>query len=482
MIKKIFDKYNSSTIQAKASLWFLICAFLQKGISIISTPIFTRLLSTEEYGQYSVFVSWTSIATVFVSLNLYFGVYTQGLVKFESERKEYSSSLQGLTFTLVGIWSVIYLLFQEFWNKLFTLTSTQMLLMLIMIWTTAIFNFWSMEQRVDFKYKKLVIITIIVSIAKPLISILFIQLAKDKVTARIWGIVIVEMIMYFGLFVSQLYNGKKFFSKKFWSYALKFNLPLIPHYLASSVLGSTDRIMIKNMIGNEEVGIYSLAYSVSQIMVIFNTALLQTIEPWIYKKIKAKKVDDIKKVAYPSLIGIAIVNIILIAFAPEIITIFAPASYKNAIWVVPPIAMSVYFMFAYSFFAAFEFYYEKTNYISFATMIAAILNIILNYIFLKLYGYYAAAYTTLLCYIFYAVYHFYFMRKICKVNLDGALIYDIKILSFISVAFMGLGFLFLLTYSYVSIRYVSILLIFIIMFIKRKAILDFINEVLALKK
>ena len=46
----ITSKYRSLSVQAKAALWFTICSFLQKGISFITVPIFTRLMSTEEYG------------------------------------------------------------------------------------------------------------------------------------------------------------------------------------------------------------------------------------------------------------------------------------------------------------------------------------------------------------------------------------------------------------------------------------------------
>ena len=95
-VKKIYAAYRKFPIQVKASFWFLICAFLQKGISVITTPIFTRLLSASEYGKYSVFNSWLGIVGIFVSLNLTGGVYQQGLVKFEAEEKLFSSSLQGL--------------------------------------------------------------------------------------------------------------------------------------------------------------------------------------------------------------------------------------------------------------------------------------------------------------------------------------------------------------------------------------------------
>jgi O-antigen/teichoic acid export membrane protein len=133
MLSKAWNKYKRFPVQVRASFWFLICSFLQKGISVITTPIFTRLLSTAEYGQYSVFDSWLKIVTIFVSLHLYSGVYIQGLVKFSDDRKRYSSSLQGLTLLLCVGWTVVYLLFHEYWNRLFTLTTVQMLAMLVMI-------------------------------------------------------------------------------------------------------------------------------------------------------------------------------------------------------------------------------------------------------------------------------------------------------------------------------------------------------------
>lgn len=478
----LVNKYRNLPIQIRASFWFLICAFLQKGISSITTPIFTRLLSTAEYGQFSVFNSWYSIISIIVSLNLWGGVYMQGLVKFDKERKEFASALQGLTFTLTLGWTIIYLSFHDFWNNLFSLTTVQMLAMLIMIWLTSAFSFWTGEQRLELKYKRMVIITLIASVLKPVVGIVFVILADDKVTARILGLALVELVAYLGCFIVQMVRGKKFFSKKFWRYALLFNLPLVPHYLSMSVLSSADRIMIERLVGESEAGIYSLAYSISLFMMLFNQALFQTIEPWLYKKIKANQVEDISKAAYPSFVLIAGVNLLLIAFAPEVIAIFAPANYYDAIWIVPPVAMSVYFTYAYTFFAAFEFYYEKRKYIAIATVIGAVLNIALNYLFIPIFGYYAAGYTTLFCYILFAVCHYYFMHKICKNNLEGRQPYKLSILLTITVAFVTFGIVLLLTYNYMVVRYILVAIILLIIIIKRKLIIQTVKKIMSLKK
>lgn len=481
MLNKALTKYKNLPLPARASFWFLICSFLQKGISVITTPIFTRLLTTHEYGQFSVFNSWLGIITIIVTMDLYAGVYTQGLVKFDDDKKRFASSLQGLTLTLTIIWTVVYWIAHSFWNSLFNLTTVQMLAMLLMIWTTAVFNFWAAEKRVEYSYRSLVITTLIVSVAKPVVGIIFVINANDKVTARILGLALVEVIGYFWMFISQMRQGKTFYNKWYWKYAVGFNLPLIPHYLSQIVLNNSDRIMINSMVGSSEAGIYSLAYSLAQIMILFNTALIQTIEPWIYQKIKAKKTDDIARLAYPAMIFIACVNILLISLAPEIVAIFAPKAYYDAIWVIPPIAMSVFFLFTYCFFADFEFYFEKTKFIMMASIVGAVLNIILNYIFIKIFGYYAAGYTTLFCYILYSLGHYWFMRKVCKECMNGIKVYEPKIIAAIALVFMISGFGIMATYNYPIIRYSILAVIVVLIIVFRNKIKQLIKEMMNIR-
>lgn len=483
-LKKGIERYTLLPVQIRASMWFVFSSFFQKGISFITTPIFTRLLTTEEYGKYSVFNSWLSILTVFLTLNLSAGIYNQGLVKFEKNRDEFASSMYGISTFLITVWLLIYLFFNKFWNELFALTTVQMLAMILIIWSSAIFSFWSMQQRVDFKYRRLVFITIIISILKPVLSVALVINAENKVTAYILGTLIVQLMIYPYFFGAQLRKNKKFYSSFFWKYALKLGIPLVPHYLSLSVLAGADRIMISEMEGIDEAGIYNLAYTVSQIVSVINTSLLQTIEPWLYKKIKMKKVEEISVVAYPSFVFSAILSLMVIMLAPEIIIFFAPSGYYKAIWVIPPVAMSSFFTFIYTFFVSFEFYYEKTKGIALATISGAIINVLLNYIFIKIFGYYAAGYTTLLCYMIFAVLHYWFMSQICKkyLNLSGSNIYDLSKLVKIVICFMSVGFLLMITYENRVIKYISILLFILFLMIKKKKAISFARNLINLRE
>lgn len=478
----LFVKYKNLSQELKASIWFLVCAFFQRGISFITTPIFTRIMTAAEYGDFNVFYSWYGIIAIFVSLNLFYGVYVRGLVSYEDQRDRFTSSMEALMLTIISVWFVIYLFFKSFFNALFGLSTLQMLSMFILIWTNGVFNFWAAEQRVDLKYQRLVILTITSSIISPVVQIVLMLGLDDKVVARILGLLIVNCLFYPILFAGHMKKGKTFYDKIFWKYAVMFNIPLIPHYLSQTILNSADRIMIKDMIGADEAGIYSLAYSISQIMTIFNTALMQTIEPWLYKKIKNNQVQSIKKVAYPAFVAISLINLMLIAMAPEIVSFFAPGEYMNAIWIIPPVAMSVFFMFVYTFFAAFEFYYKKTQYITIATVIGAVINIVLNYCCINKWGYYAAGYTTLVCYILYALFHYLFMNKLIRDNLDGERVYDTRVMLSIIIIFMIAGFLLLLTYDKPLLRYLLVFVVIVTVFVCKNKIIKIVKQILSERK
>lgn len=481
MFQKVKHRYQEMPVQIKAAFWFLVCSILQKGISVITTPIFTRLLTTDEYGQFSVFNSWMSIVTVIVTLNLSAGVYTQGLIKFDNDRPKFSSTLQGITLFMSVVWTGVYFIFRDFFNSAMSLTTTQMTAMLIIVWSSAAFGFWAAEQRVLYKYKHLVTLTLLVSVLQPLLGIVLIFHSEDKVMARIMGVLLSQIVIYACCFISQMFRGKTFFSKKYWLYVLNFNLPLIPHYLSQTVLSSADRIMIEKMVGSGEAGIYGLAYSLAQIMLIVNSALVQTINPWYFEKLKKRDYSLIAPISYSCMVFVAVANIILIAFAPEAVAIFAPKEYYAAIWIVPPVAMSSIFFLEYDLFSKYEFYYEKTGFIMLASIIGAILNVVLNYIFIPVFGFLAAGYTTLFCYMLYAIGHYLFMKKISNDYLNGENPYNAKILLAITITFIVIGFLFMATYEHFAMRIILLAVSAVAIIIERKKLIGLANDILKIR-
>lgn len=466
-------------LPVKASIAFMICNFLQRGISTLTTPIFTRLLDTEQYGFYSIFNSWIDIVSVFTTLRLGGGVFTQALVKYDKDRNKYASSTAGLGTAISLIALFVYLIFRSFFNSLMDTNTFLMVCIIVASWASLMFELWSSEKVVDYDYKPLVVLTIITSMAKPLMGIVAILLTPFNLHAyaRILSLVLVEVAAYSWIIFFFLRRNKTFYSKKMWRYSLSLNVPLIPHYLTRTVLNQCDRIMIKSMVGYSSAGIYSLAYNLAWMLSLFSNAILNSFNPWIYKRIKNSEFKRLRNTSYAILILVAILGLGLIAFAPEIVKIFAPTDYYDAIWVIPPVTASVFFLFMYSLFADFEFYFEKTKIMSVVSAIGGVLNVVLNFFCIKAFGYIAAGYTTLICYITFALAHYFATRKIQKEYLNNEKVYNPWIILAISATFLVLSFAMMITYKMIVIRYSIIVLSLFVLIIKRNMIIKVIKTI-----
>ena len=476
-MQKIWEKYKGMSVQAKSAIWFAMCSILQKGISFITVPIFTRLLTTEEYGTYSLYLSWLQILTIITSLYLYHGVFNNGMTKFDKDRDVYISSMQGLTLTITAGVFIIYLVAHNFWSELLGLTPVLLFMMFVEMAVTPALQFWSGRQRFEFRYKKLVTVTLAKSIANPILGLVMVLLAKDRATARVASVVITELVFCGFLMLKQFSRGKRFVHLEYWKYALGMAIPLLPHYLSGIILNQGDRVMIDRMVGKSEVAFYSVAYNIGMLVQIVTTAINNSFTPWMYQKIKANDYSGIKKTVNLLLIIIGVVSLGLMMCSPELVLIFGSEKYASAVYVIPPVASSVFFIFLYNILAIPQFYFERTKFLAVSSIVAAGANIVLNYFFIKLFGFVAAGYTTLTCYVLYSVGHYIVSKRVIKEFLNGRDLYDkhfILILSLIMIL-IGVGCNFLFNYWY--IRYALILAIMIIAYIERNKIIGLVQGI-----
>ena len=474
MFRNNLYKNKSVNEPQKAAFWYAVCNVMQKGIFFLTTPIFTRLLTKEEYGVYSIYMSWYAVISIFTTLNLSSGVYNKGLVKY-NDKDVLTSSFLGLSTIATFVFLVLYIINIPFWNKIFALDSPYILLIFLESFFQPAFLLWSVKERFDYKYKKILIITVIMSLLNPILGIIAINNFNDRAFARIVSYVIVEIVVGLIFYTITVLKGKKLFSKKYWKYALNFNLPLIPHYLSMTVLSQADRIMIGRMVGSGEAAMYSVAYAISSMMQIITNAINNSYVPYTYKALRDKEYGNITKSANMLLIGVASLCIISMIIGPELILIAGGSQYYRAVWIIPPVSASIYFMFLYPLFGNIEFYYEKTKFVMIASSIGAVLNIVLNSIFIKLFGFVAAGYTTLVCYILFAFAHYIFSRITLKKKNINQKIYDMRFVVILSLLVLILMGVMIISYKYVLLRISVAIVIIAILILKRKSIYNLIN-------
>lgn len=470
------NKYNSMSVQAKAAVWFTMCSFMQKGISFITVPIFTRLMSTDQYGIYTVYLSWLQILTIITSLYLFNGVYDNAMVKFESYRDQYTSSMQGLTFTITLFVYGLYLVFEDICISLVNLPAPLINYMFLEALITPALSYWSGRQRFEYRYKLLVTITLLQSLLNPIIGLTLISFWGGTAKARITGIVIVQMVICVPIIVYQFVKGKVFYNKKYWGYALKIGVPILPHYLSGMVLNQGDRIMIDKMVGKTEVALYGLAYSIGMIAQLFVTAINSAITPWMYKKIRNHENVSMRKTLNILIVIVACIDMALMFISPELVLIFGSDKYQSAVWVIPPVAASVFFIFLYGILSLPQFYYEKTKFLMNASIIAAGANIVLNFIFIRIFGFVAAGYTTLICYILYAIGHYYMSKKVLIQNGEAEHLLDGKFVFIVGSILVFVSILSSFLFRYTFVRYFILALGIGILIMKKKTIIDFLFD------
>ncbi len=473
------NKYKKMPQPIKASFWFTFSNILSKGIALLATPIFTRLLTTDEYGIYTVFQSWSGILIIFTSLNLFMGAFGTGLVEFSEDRDRFTSSLFGLTTVITSIAVVIYLCNISFWTHVLGISSTNMIAMFIMLYMLPAFEFWATRQRFEYEYFKLVVATLGMTIGSIMLGIIFVLLTENKIEARIYSDLLVKAAIQIPLVIFIAFKGKVFFNKKYWNYALWFNIPLIPHFLSSIVLNQSDRIMIQRMVDSSSAAMYGVAYTIGTVVLLVVNAINNSFTPYTYQALKNKQYRGIKRNADLLVVFVATMVSISMIFTPEAVLIFAGRKYYEAIWVIPPVATSVFFIFLYSLLSNIQYYYKKTTYIALASIICAILNIILNFIFIPKIGYLAAGYITLICYIMYTCTHLYFCRKVLLTKgINLIEIYSIKKYLYISVGVLLVMIVVAFTYNFPLIRYFILIIILITIVINKSIIVKLLKKII----
>ena len=469
-LKLLYIRYTNLKLETKATLWYVVCNFLQKGFAFFLVPIYIRMLSSTEYGEFTVFQSWRDIIAIVATLNLYCGVYTRAMVEYKDDRDRYTASMQGLSTIITGVFLVLYLVFKSQWNQLLNCSTATGILMIIYFVTFPAVQFWSVRQRVEYRYKRMVAISIICSLAGPIMSIILLKCTTMRSEAVIWGHMSVYVIIGSFLCVYHWVKSPCFYNKIYWDHALKFNIPLIPHYLSLVLLGQSDRIMIERYCGADKTAVYNLAYQISMVMTIFISAINNSFVPWFYEQMKKNNRFRIGQVSRTLCVFVGSMTIVAILVSPEMVWILGTPEYYDAIWIVPAVAGSTYYTFCYGLFSNVEFYYGATKYVMIASILGALTNVMLNFMLIPKLGFIAAGYTTLISYLLLMIVHYYFMCKACKLNKESTRIFDMRFIKFSVVITLLLIGLCLLIYKYTVIRYAVIGTMMMCVIINRKRI------------
>lgn len=452
----------------KAGSFYLFSNLILSGIAFSTIPIYTRVLSAFEYGIVNTYTSWVAIVTIILGMAFHMSIRS-AFSDYYERINEYVSSITVFSIIFAINISLIILIFLYLFP--INLNFTLLILCLIQGFFAAIIQNYSMYLMMNLNYKwrslLLVLPNIFIHIAA-ILAILFLfesELYLGRIIPGAFFTSIFGLIIIFLVFKKNKITLKLSYTK----YALIISTPMIFHALSLNILSQSDRIMITLLSDASQTGIYSLVYSFSMIANIVIISLEGVWVPWFIDKMKNGNVMAInsKVEIYVSIITYMIIAIMLIS--PEVLKLLAPKEYWSGIGIIPPIVITSFVIFIYTLYVNIEHFHKKTKIIALNTAIAAILNITLNYIFIPKFGFYAAAYTTLVSYTCAFFLHYKFSKRIAPLLIP----LSIMLKPFFLIIIVTLIYYFFV--DQLMIRLFFLTLIVIYFFLKRKTIIKFVR-------
>lgn len=456
-----------------AGLWYTVSNFALKAMGFITTPIFARMLTKTQFGDYSNFITWLNILIVISGFCLYTSV-NRARLDFPNNLNQYLSSITLLGTFITCVLYIIVICKMKFFENLFSMNSFYIHCIFVYLLVQQALEVFQVKQRVTYKYKTSVALSFLTTILTTVVSIILVILMEDKFCGRVLGYVIPSVVICLGVYVVIIMQGKSI-KWEYCKYALAFSWPYVPHMLANTILSSSDRVMIKSICGSEQNAIYTIACSCATIASILWTSMNNAVSPWVFDKLEEKNTEAIRKITVPYLLLFTLPVQLCLLVAPEILLILGGNKYAEAKYVIVPLMTSVILQFAYSLYVNIEQYAKKTWCIATGTVIAALLNIGLNIALIPKYGYKAAAYTTLTGYFVLFLIHYIFVRVLGYKH-----VYDDKFVFLTIVIALIVQIPTLILYDHAAIRYtvfvIELFIVSIIAYVKRKKIIEVLKQ------
>lgn len=415
------DNQKDSVQTAKTAILNTIANCISLVVGMIMIPIITRVLSVSQMGIANTFISTRNTMVIIITCAVYAYVH-RAMIEFKNEKKNYLFSVVLFCFVSVGVSFGICSIFKQPLMKLLSLDNFLFYWLFVSCLGFALYSIADYYCIFENKYY---IVTAIVLSVGPVSQFLSVGLSyvfyNNKYIGRVIGLDFVYLVVSICLLIWFMTGAKPKFETKYVKRTLRFTIPIIPHLLSQMVLTQCDLLMISYFCGNEKSGIYSMGHTVGFLALTVMSQIMASWSPWVYRRMEEKDFSTIHTNSKLMIMIGGYISMGLLTISTELIKIFLTKDYLPCIYIVPILVVAMFFQFVYIFVYDLEFYQKKAMYIAAASIIAALFNLVTNYIFIPRYGYISAGFTTLASYFVLLMINYCF-----GIKLGINKVYDVK--------------------------------------------------------
>ncbi|MCK5739006.1 oligosaccharide flippase family protein [bacterium] len=414
----------------KQSVFYGIGTIFERLLSFLMLPLFTNLLTRTQFGTYQLWIAAMVLLSPFLLLGL-----NSALIRFYAGAK---STYEQMTLFSTCFWTVLCLgavfcgigvLFAKpLAVLLFDSAADTLFVHFLMV--TLLFdslnmlgmNLLKIEQRAPV----FVLISLISGISVPLITVLLIVVYQFGVAGAIGAVVAVSAVKFCVIVVLVLRRKLvKRVSFPVLRELLHFGLPFLPTVLAASLMVTIDRFLLREMAGLSVVGVYAAGCRLGMAIALFTKAFQYAWEPFIslvHEEENASILFGRIFTYYLLVTGMIFLNISMMV--ENIVRLdfgkftFFNAEYFSATAVVPIVMLGAVFYGMYVNFSAGAYIRKKSRYYPLITIVAALLNLVLNLILIPVWGMVGAAWATAMAYLLMAGWMFWVNQHLFPVNYE----------------------------------------------------------------
>jgi len=387
--------------QIKNSFIYLLPIIISNLLPFITLPIFTRILTREDYGV----LALAQVYAIFVTGLANFGMtvsYDRNYFQYRGNRLETANLLYStLLFVILSFlfFASLTYLFKGTFSKLI-IGSAEHANILFWAFCAQFFSSVNYYYLAYFKNsetaKKFVVYTIAGSLITIIISLYLIVYLRIGVIGMVYA-QLCSGTLVFAILTYKFTNIFPItFSKPIFVESLKISYPLTPRIFLGVIGSQFDKYMIGLLASAGGVGIYSIAQKVAYITFSYMTALENVYAPQVYKRmfdLGNKGGEAVGRYLTPFAYISILITLMISLFSQEIITLLTPSSYHGAIDIVTVLSM---LYGSYFFGKQPQLIFAKKTWITSAlTLLTITLNIAINIPFIMKWGAIGAAWATL---------------------------------------------------------------------------------------
>lgn len=400
----------------KNSIIYLSSSVISKGAPFLLLPFLTTLLKPEEFGVLALLLVMNALYGALIGMSMHANVTKN----FFKKTKPELALITGNVFFVLGATAVFYfavsLVITSVYDSFFSIPSYYLLILPVLAFFMMANQIHLAVLRSEGKAYTFGAFEIANAFFTVGMTLLFLIYLDWGWSSQVLGMVIASFVLSI-IGVSYLYKRGYLnlsFNKTESISILKLSIPLIPHVIGGVVIATSDRLFIESMVSLEAVALYAIGYSFGMVVSLFTDALIKAWSPWFYKQLvnpTHEQKSKIVKSTYLYLIGVFVVAYIISILGELILPYVVDKRYHGAVEYIWWIALGYAVHGVYKIFFPYLVHISKTGFLAFSTVMAATINLFLNYLLIPEYGALGAAYATIIAFAVSAMLVFEYQRR-----------------------------------------------------------------------